>query len=128
MRTGNNTTSTQWLYTVANPTPALALAILLALVGAPWQVNLIASPFLILTKIGITGNRKARKRSISKSSPGPDFHLARVRVWAAYYIEQFLHRCLFFLQVPWFGSGKTEWFAGLWGWLGFLIYAIIEKI
>ena len=128
MRTGNNTTSTQWLYTVANPTPALALAILLALVGAPWQVNLIASPFLILTKIGITGNLKARKRSISKSSPGPDISGPGIRIWGAYQIEQFTHRCLSPFRVEWFGTGKTEWFAGLWGWVGFVVYFIIQKL
>ena len=125
-KSGNGTTARQWIYTVANPTPAIFGALLLFAIGAPWQVNLIASPFLILTKIGITGNRKARHTGIAETSPGLDIPGPAVKVWGAYQIEQFFHRALGFLHVPWFGSGKTEWFAGLWGWVGFLIYFLIQ--
>lgn len=127
-KSGNGTSARQWLYTAFNPTPALVLAAILLAVGCPWQINLIASPFLILTKIGIGGNRERRHRQIAKSSPGMDIPGPAIRIPWAYQLEQLLHKLLFFLRVPWFGSGKTEWFAGLCGWMGFLVYFIVKNI
>ena len=127
-KSGNGTSARQWLYTVFNPLPAIITAMFLLAIGAPWQVNLIASPFLILTKIGIGGNKARRHRQISKSSPGPDISGPGIRIWGAYQIEQFTHRCLSPFRVEWFGTGKTEWFAGLWGWVGFVVYFIIQKL
>lgn len=128
MRTGNHTTARQYLYLVINPTPALIFAGLIWWMGMPWQFNAIVSSFFILTKIGITGNMKARIRDIEGTSPGIDIIVGKARIWGAYYIEQWIHRWLAFLNCPWFGSGKTEWFIGLWGLLGVIVYVIIQWI
>lgn len=85
-RTGNGTSAKQWLYVFWN------------------------FPFIWVVKIGISGNVKYRRKRVSESSPGFDVPIWFVRIPFAYQVEQGLHRALFFLRVPFSGSGHTERF------------------
>lgn len=64
-----------------------------------------------LIKIGIATNLRTRWNDIDRSTPGtserPTF---AVRTFAAYTVEQTLHRLFWLFRVRHRGSGKTEWF------------------
>ena len=127
-RTGNHTSNVQWLYVVLNPTIAIMAALAGGLFGMDWKILAFACPFLVLTKIGITGNPEARIKEIQETSPGLDFMPVKIRIPFAYQVEQLLHRVFHFLHIPWFGSGKTEWFVGLVGVVGVGLYLLVNAI
>ena len=114
-RAGNHTSARQWVYLVVNPTLAIFMALAIALSGAPAIWVAMLAPWFVLTKIGITGSLAARSAQVKKTSPGLDLFIPIARIPGAYQVEQLAHRCLFFLRARWYGSGKTEWFVGLWG-------------
>lgn len=82
----NGTASKQWLYVFVN------------------------FPMLFLCKVGISKDAERRARDVSKSIPGRAVILFAGKVWFAYPIEQAIHRAGKALNVPFMGSGKTEWF------------------
>ena len=74
-RTGNRTWNTQLVYILGN------------------------FPFVMVVKIGITGNMKRRLSQIDKSAPGNDRVLFRMKIWGAYYLEQLVHFLCYPLRV-----------------------------
>ena len=127
MRTGNHTLARQHLYLVANPTLAIPAALLALIATGSPALAAWAAAWIMLVKIGVTGRKPARFASIAGTSPGPDIPVSLGRVWGAYYIEQFLHRLFFFLRIRWGGSGKTEWFLGLPGVIGIIVYTLMHQ-
>ena len=124
-RTGNHTWACQWLYVVSKPiAPALAFLALLWY-GLPWPPAAILAGFLMPVKIGITGNIQARFREIRKTSPGLELPIPLAYLPGAYYLEQAIHAMLWPFRIRWIGSGKTEWFLGLPGVVGLVVYIII---
>lgn len=81
-------------------------------------------PFLIFTKIGITGKTvKGRAAQIDEAVFGFPIPIMVVFIPFCYAIEQFLHTLFSPLNVRFYrGDGHTEWFlapAGIFvGWLG----------
>jgi len=67
-------------------------------------------PNPLVFKWGIAGKWDQRVYGISKSLPGFVFPLFIVWIPFAYHLEQAGHRVLKFINVPYFGSGKREWF------------------
>jgi len=125
-RTGNHTWASQWLYVVPKPLiPALAFLALLWY-GLPWPVAAILAGLLMPVKIGITGNLRARFREIRKTSLGLEIPIPVAYLPGAYYLEQAIHALLWPFRFRWFGSGKTEWFLGLPGVAGLIVYIITQ--
>ena len=64
-------------------------------------------------KVGITkANRlRQRNREISESKPGFVWTVLTLRHKKAYKVEQIIHKVLRFGNIPYFGNGKTEYFA-----------------
>lgn len=91
MKSGNHTKNPQWIYC-----------------GIHMLFFVIPNPFVF--KCGIGGSWMRRMDGISKSIPG--FVLPVFLVWVpfAYQIEQWMHRQMRPINVPYFGSGRTEWF------------------
>lgn len=86
-KSGNGTSNRQWLYILAN------------------------FPFLWIVKVGITGQSgNKRRKQIDKSAPGWDFTIFKIKIRWAYQAEQFIHFICSFMQVGFWGSGKTERF------------------
>lgn len=71
---------------------------------------LVYLPIPLFVKVGISGNVWQRVGFISESLPGFVVPLLYVRTPYAWTLEQWLHSCLSWLSVPFFGSGRTEWF------------------
>lgn len=84
-RTGNNTANRQYLYLLMNV------------------------PLFFLFKIGVTGDMANRKREIDETTIGKTVVLFAGRIWAAYYIEQFLLGITFPFRFSLNGSGGSEW-------------------
>lgn len=80
---------------------------------APQYIYILYNrPYWFVTKIGITGYPQRRLHGI-RTDPdaiGTDFYLLKIKMFGAYYVEQFLHRLFFVFKVPWKGSGRTERF------------------
>lgn len=85
-RSGNGTAAKQFLYVF-------------------WNI-----PFVWVVKIGIAGDVAKRMKGVNKTSPGIDIPIWFIPIPFAYQLEQWLHRSLSFLQVPFWGSGHTERF------------------
>ena len=98
-KSGNGTKSRQWIYIFVN------------------------IPFVLLCKVGISGNVSKRRKEVSESTPGIAVPIFAMKIRNAYGVEQFIHHGFEFLNVPWFGSGKTEWF-----WIILAPFAIIIVI
>lgn len=128
MKTGNHTTAAQHIYLVFNPTLAAPAALAALIVTGSATAALWVAAWAMLVKIGITGRKAARFASIARTSPGLDLPISLGRVWGAYYVEQALHRLFFFLRIRWGGSGKTEWFLGLPGVIGIIVYTLMHQI
>ena len=80
---------------------------------APQYIYLLYNvPYWYVTKIGVTGSPANRLRSFREDTqcPGEDAYLFKVKVFGAYYIEQFLHRVFRMFRIRWSGTGKTERF------------------
>jgi hypothetical protein len=92
----NNTPQKQWLYVMVN------------------------FPMLFLCKVGISKDAERRAKDVSKSIPGRAIILFAGRIYFAYQIEQALHKLGKEFNVPFVGSGKTEWF-----WLPVGLVAIV---
>jgi len=71
---------------------------------------MINFPLIFAAKIGITGNVSKRKRNISESVFGIAVPVAVFYIYDAHGFEQFLHKLLKPMNIPFHGSGKTEWF------------------
>lgn len=95
-KSGNGTTSRQWIYIFLNV------------------------PFILICKVGISGNVKARKKQVSDSAPGIAIPIFALKIRNAYGVEQIIHRGFEFLNVPFIGSGKSEWF-----WIVIIPFAVI---
>ncbi len=93
MKSGNHTRAPQWIYC-----------------GIHMLFYIIPNPFVF--KMGIGGSWMDRTDRIGKSMKLPGFILPFFLVWVpfAYQIEKWTHRQMKFLNVRYFGSGKTEWF------------------
>ena len=92
-----------WIVAVTAATVYLAPAL--------WPIAIfVAVPAF---KVGITRtNRlKQRNREISESKPGFVWTVLTLRHKKAYKVEQNIHRLLRFGNIPYFGNGKTEYFA-----------------
>lgn len=126
MRTGNHTANVQWLYIVINPTLAIPGFAVALYAGYPPAFAAFLASFLVLIKIGITGRLVARFRSIVKSSPGMDIPIPLMLMPFAYQAEQAIHWILWPFRIRWIGSGKTEWFIGVPGVVGLIVYAITQ--
>lgn len=66
-------------------------------------------PLLFLFKIGVTGHMESRKREIDETTFGKTVVVFAKRIWAAYYIEQFLLGITFPFRFALKGSGGSEW-------------------
>jgi len=77
-------------------------------------------PMLFLCKVGISKDAERRAKDVSKGIPGRAVILFAGRIYFAYQIEQTLHRLGKAFNVPFVGSGKTEWF-----WLPVGLVAIV---
>lgn len=66
----------------------------------------------------------ARFREIRKTSPGLELPIPLAYLPGAYYLEQAIHAMLWPFRIRWIGSGKTEWFLGLPGVVGLVVYII----
>lgn len=127
MRTGNHTAAVQWVYVVFNHTIATPAFLALWLwAGLPWQWAAILAGMVMPVKVGITGRLVARFRSIVKSSPGMDIPIPLMLMPFAYQAEQAIHWILWPFRIRWVGSGKTEWFIGVPGVVGLIVYAITQ--
>lgn len=94
-RTGNNTPAPQWVY--------IGIHIFLLF-------GFIPIPNPLLFKWGIGGSWLNRLKGVSGTIPGFVLPIFLVYIPFAWNIEQWGHRRLKFINVPYFGSGKTEWF------------------
>lgn len=99
-RTGNDTWNPQWVY--------IGIHIYLLF-------GFIPLPNPLLFKWGIGGSWLNRLKGVSGTIPGFVLPIFLVYIPFAYQVEQWGHRQLSFINVPYFGSGRTEWFfiAGL---------------
>lgn len=84
-KTGNNTLNRQYIYC------------------------LIHFPLIAIFKIGVTGNMRARLVEINKTTFGFCLPVFFCKVWAAFYIEQFILGLLRPLKFELSGSGGSEW-------------------
>jgi len=93
MKSGNHTKMPQWIYC-----------------GIHMIFYIIPNPFVF--KMGIGGSWMDRTSDIGKSMKLPGFILPFFLVWVpfAYQIEKWTHQKMKFLNIRYFGSGKTEWF------------------
>ena len=75
-----------------------------------WVYVMINFPLVFLVKIGIAKSVRKRKSQISKSMPGFAIPIFALPIPQARRVEQALHDLLGFMNIPYFGSGRTEWF------------------
>jgi hypothetical protein len=75
-----------------------------------WLYIMVHIPFLLIIKIGISKNTKKRRKQISDSVPGFVVPIFCLPLLYAQEIEQWLHKSLAWMNVPFVGSGKTEYF------------------
>ena len=94
-QTGNNTPAPQWVY--------IGIHIYLLF-------GFIPIPNPLLFKWGIGGSWLGRLKGVSGTIPGFVLPIFLVYIPLAWHIEQWGHRQLKFINVPYIGSGKTEWF------------------
>ena len=66
-------------------------------------------PYFWINKFGISDNAKARRQSVSKSAPGYVFYIFAPKLLYGWECEQFVHTVYAWLNVPFSGSGKSEW-------------------
>ena len=71
---------------------------------------LINLPFFWIVKVGITADPKRRWNDIDRSSPGKDVAIFWIKIWGAYYVEQFVLSMCSPLRRKFWGSGRTERF------------------
>jgi len=119
MKSGNHTSSPQWLYLLGN------------------------FPYFWIVKIGIGGKLKARERQIDRSAKGMDFILFALWFPWAYQVEQIIHAICAPLRARFNGSGHTErfyfpaalvyflvgggWFVLSWGSVAVFIYVVFLR-
>ena len=104
-KSGNHTSSIQWLYIMWN-------------IPVIWKI-----------KIGISGGVSYRRKMISESTPGFVFPIWMVKIPFAYDFEQLLHRVFGFAHSPFKnGSGKTEWFSILVLPFAFIILTFLQLL
>jgi len=70
----------------------------------------IPIPNIALAKVGVGGSWMDRLKGVSRTLNGFVIPIFIVWIPGAYYLEKWIHRKMKVLNVPYFGSGRTEWF------------------
>jgi len=66
-------------------------------------------PYFWINKFGISDNTKARRQNVSETAPGYVFCVFAPKLIYGWECEQFVHTLYAWLNVPFAGSGKSEW-------------------
>ncbi len=104
MKSGNGTWWPQWIYCAIH---------IIMLFG------FIPIPNIALAKVGVGGSWMDRLKGVSRTLNGFVIPIFIVWIPGAYYLEKWIHRKMKALNVPYFGSGRTEWF-----WIVVILFAI----
>lgn len=66
-------------------------------------------PYFWINKFGISDNAKARRQNVSETAPGYVFYIFAPKLLYGWECEQFVHALYGWLNIPFAGSGKSEW-------------------